>query len=227
MRERPARLAASIVAFAALAWTGSASAQVRSPRRADDGVYGRFHSDLAISLGLNGGVVLGEPVLAMTRPSAAILSVSAEVRVRVLDSAGIVLAPEWRPEGSSRLFAGVDLRPGFLTRFLYGISADDRYIDLFVDSIGVDLGAVVFAPNGRVGFAFAVGFGCEIPLYVPEDLSGAFALRLGARWVGAGTNDEWGPSQHVDDWTLSAGLLVRFHANAGIASWEPSRYRPD
>jgi hypothetical protein len=219
------RALALLVVLAAFFVSSSASAQTRSQRRADDGVYGRFRTDLAISLGVNGGVVLGEPVLAMTRPSDPILSISAEVRLRVLDSAGIVLAPEWRPEGSSRLFAGVDLRPGFLTRFLYGISADDRYIDLFIDSIGVDLGAVVFAPNGRVGFAFAVGFGCEIPLYVPEDLSGAFALRLGARWVGAGSNDEWGPLQHVDDWTLSAGLVVRFHVNAGIASWEPSRYR--
>ena len=206
-------------------WSASGLAQVRATRRADDGVYGRFHSDLAISVGLHGGAALGDPVLASTRPSDAILSMSADLRLRVLDSAGIVMAPEWRPEGSSRLFAGIDVRPGFLARFLYGVSARDRYVDLFIDSIGADIGAVVFAPNGRVSLAFAVGFGCEIPLWVPEDLSGAFALRLGARWVGAGSNDVFGPAQHVDDWTVSAGLLIRFHANVGIASWEPSRYR--
>jgi len=201
-----------------------ASAQVRAPRRADDGVYGRFSSDLAISFGVHGGAVLGDPVLANTRPTDAILSVSADVRLRVLDSAGIVIAPEWRPNGSSRLFAGIDVRPGFFTRFLYSLTARDRYVDLFFDSIGADIGAVVFAPNGRVSFAFSVGFGCEIPLWVPEDLTGAFALRLGARWVGAGANDVFGPAQHVDDWTVSAGLLIRFSVNAGIASWEPSRY---
>lgn len=224
--EMPMRRSLALLGALALTlWSSLATAQVRAPHRADDGVYGRFYSDLAFSVGVHGGVVLGDPVLANTRPSDAILSVSADIRFRVLDSAGIVLAPEWRPEGSSRLFAGVDVRPGFLTRFLYNITARDRYVDLFIDSIGADIGAVVFAPNGRVSFAFAVGFGCEIPLWVPEDLSGAFALRLGARWVGAGANDVFGPAQHVDDWTVSAGLLVRFEANVGIASWEPSRYR--
>jgi len=202
-----------------------ARAQVRTERAFDDGVWGRFGSDLVLSVGANAGVGLGDPVVTARGASDPIFALDAELRLRVIDTAGIVVAPEWRPEGASRLIVGLDLRPVFLARFLFGATTGDRYADLFFDSIGVDLGATVFAPDGRVAVAWAVGFGADIPLWVPPEITGAIALRLAARWTGAGTAYVWGPNQPVDDWTLHAGLLIRFHANVGVGSWEPERYR--
>lgn len=210
---------ASVVAPAPLA------AQVRTERASDDGVWGRFGSDLVLSVGANAGVGLGDPVALARSSSDPIFVLDAELRLRVIDTAGIVVAPEWRPEGASRLVVALDLRPVFLVRFLLGASTGDRYADLFFDSIGVELGATVFAPDGRVAVAWAVGFGADVPLWVPPEITGAVALRIAARWTGAGSADVWGPNRAVDDWTLHAGLLVRFHANVGLASWEPDRYR--
>jgi hypothetical protein len=204
---------------------GAAHAQVRTDRASDDGVWGRFGSDLVLSVGANAGVGLGDPSLLARGSSAAAFSLDVELRLRVMDTAGVVVAPEWRPDGASRLVAAIDLRPVFLARFLFGATSGDRYWDLFFDSFGVELGATIFAPEGRVAVAWTVGFGCDVPLWVPPEITGALALRLGARWTGGGTADVWGPNRSVDDWTIHAGLLVRFHANVGLATWEPDRYR--
>lgn len=209
----------SLATLAVLGSAASASAQVRSQRANDDGVYGRFANDLVFSIGANGGIGLGDPTT-----NDAALAVQGELRLRVLDSAGLVLAPEWRPNGTSRFVAVVDLRPMFLTRLYFGLATGDRYLDLLVDSIGLELGAAIEAPLGDAIAAFSLGFGAEVPLWIPESNSGALALRLGARWVGAGLRYAGGSAEPMDDWTLSAGLLVRFHASVGIASWEPSSY---
>jgi len=214
-----------LLATIALALSATAHAQVRTEHASDDGVWGRFGSDLVLSVGANAGVGLGDPSLLARGSSAAAFSLDVELRLRVIDTAGIVIAPAWRPDGASRLVAAIDLRPVFLARFLFGATSGDRYWDLFFDSFGVELGATIFAPEGRVAVAWAVGFGCDIPLWVPPEVTGAVALRLGARWTGGGTADVWGPNRSVDDWTIHAGLLVRFHANVGLATWEPDRYR--
>ncbi|GAB4212655.1 MAG: hypothetical protein OHK0013_35670 [Sandaracinaceae bacterium] len=215
----------ALATLAVLGLPAAAAAQVHTQRANDDGVYGRFGSDLVLSLGVNAGVSLGDPALAARASDAPTLAIDAELRARILDSAGVVIAPQWRPDGASRLIAALDIRPVFLARFLLGASTGDRYVDLFFDSLGVELGATVFAPDGRVAVAFAVGFGAEIPLWAPPETTGAVAIRLGARWTGAGSADVWGPQRAVDDWTIHAGILVRFHANVGLARWEPDRYR--
>ncbi len=227
MRHAPSRITCSTLLALAIVGVvaASAHAQVRTERPSDDGVWGRFGSDLVLSVGANAGVGLGDPVVLARGASDPVLSLDLELRLRVIDTAGIVVAPEWRPDGASRLVAAIDLRPVFLARFLFGATTSDRYRDLFFDSLGVELGATIFAPDGRVAVAWAVGFGCEVPLWVPPEITGALALRLGARWTGAGSADVWGPNRSVDDWTLHGGLLVRFHANVGIARWEPTRYR--
>lgn len=223
--RRPGRSVSFFLALVLASLLASpASAQVRTERASDDGVWGRLGSDLVLSVGVNAGVGLGDPVLSARGSSDPTFSLDLELRLRVIDTAGIVIAPEWRPEGASRLIVAVDLRPVFLARFLFGATSGDRYVDLFLDSIGVDLGATIFAPDGRVAVAWAIGFGADVPLWVPPEITGALALRLSARWTGAGTADVWGPNRAVDDWTIHAGLLVRFHANVGLATWEPPRY---
>jgi hypothetical protein len=81
--------------------------------RADhaDGLYGRFDGDLTLSATAGGGVVLGSD------DKAAALG---ELRLRYLETAGLVVGVEWRPEGGERLIAGMDLRPVFLWHFLTG-----------------------------------------------------------------------------------------------------------
>ena len=216
--------------FAATALSSAAAAlpvraQVRTERPHDDGVWGRFGSDLVLAIGANAGAGLGDPSLLARGSNAATFALDVELRLRVIDTAGVLLAPEWRPDGASRLVAAVDLRPVFLARFLFGATSGDRYWDLLFDSLGGKLGATIFAPEGRVAVAWAIGFGCDVPLWVPPEITGAIALRLGGRWTGGGTADVWGPNRSVDDWTLHAGLLVRFHANVGLGRWEPERYR--
>lgn len=203
---------------------GDGRAQVRTEQPNDDGVWGRFGSDLVLSIGANAGAGLGDPVARARGIAHPIFASDVEMRVRVIDTAGLVVAPEWRPEGTSRLVVAADLRPVFLTRFVLGLTSHDRYVDLLFDSLGVEIGAVIFAPDGRVAAAWTVGFGLDVPLWIPPEVTGAVALRLGARWTGAGSADVWGPNRAVDDWTLHAGLLVRFHAEVGLASWEPARY---
>lgn len=215
---------AAVVSLVGVAST--AHAQVRAARPSDDGVWGRFGSDVVASLGASAGVALGDP-LARERSAAPepTFALDLEFRVRIVDSAGIVLAPEWRPEGASRFGIALDVRPVFLTRFLFGGTTRDRYWDLLFDSIGVELGMSVLAPDGRVGVAWLLGLGLELPLYVPEAITGAVALRLAARYTSAGPRDAWGPGNGVDEWSLLGGLLVRFHASVGLANWEPPRYR--
>lgn len=225
MRLASSTLASALLLATTLGVAASASAQVRSARAHDDGVWGRFGSDLVFSVGADAGASLGDPAVNARGGDEPAFALDVELRLRVLDSAGIVLRPEWRPEGASRFGVALDVRPVFLTRFLFGGSTDDRYWDLFLDSIGVDLGIATLAPAGRVGFAWVLGLGLDVPLYVPEEVTGALALRLSARYSAASARDAWSPGVGLDEWTIAAGLLVRFHANVGIASWEPTRYR--
>ena len=52
-----------------------------------------------------------------------------DLRARYLDTAGVVVAPEWRPGGRSRVVFGVDVRPLFPARFLIDASGVLRYAE--------------------------------------------------------------------------------------------------
>ena len=195
--------------------TRTASAQQR------DGAYGRLDGDVALSVGVNGGVVLDDRVHPSVTGSA-----SLELRARILDSGGLFAAGEWRPEGDSRVIVGVDLRPLFLGRFLLGLESGFQWFDLLLDSIGIDVGAAIGPFDRDVGAGVAIGFGLDVPLYLPERTSGGVFLRLGARYVTASALDQAAPRGGTTDWVFLAGLDVRAFVQTGLASWEPPRYRP-
>jgi hypothetical protein len=193
----------------------------RAHAQQGDGAYGRLDGDLALSAGVNGGVVIDDRV--HPAPTG---SVSLELRARILDSGGLFAAGEWRPEGDSRVIVGVDVRPFFLPRFLLGLESGFQWFDLLLDSIGVDIGAAMGPFDHDAGVGLAIGFGLDVPLFLPERTSGGVFLHLGARYVTASAFDQVAPLGGTTDWVLLAGLDVRAFVATGLATWEPPRYRP-
>lgn len=206
----------ALLSLAALLALGPARA------RADEGdtVYGRLDGDLALSAGIGGGVAfldrIGPDVTGTT---------TIELRARLVDTGGLLIAPEWRPEGDSRLVIALDLRPLFLVRFLSNLQSGDRWVDLLVDSIGIDLGVAIGPLSSDVGLATALGLGVDVPLFLPDGVHGGLFLHLGARWVGALATDQLAPPGGTQDVIAIAVLTVRGMADLGIARWEPARYR--
>ncbi len=191
-----------------------------SAARAEDApaVHGRLDHDLVLSGALGGGVAWGDRVHPAPTGAA-----SLELRARVLDMAGVVVAGEWRPEGDSRLVVAADLRPLFLARWLLGASLHREFADLLLDSLGLELGAAFGPFDGGFGVALAIGFGLDVPLYVGPHADGLF-LRLAARHVTAGAGDQAAPRGGTSDWFLGAAIGGRFSVPSGIAEWEPARY---
>jgi hypothetical protein len=186
-----------------------------------DGAYGRLDHDLALSAGISGGAVTNDRV-----HPAWTGSTSLELRARILDSGGVFAIGEWRPEGDSRVIVGVDVRPLFLPRFLLGAQTGSQWLDLLIDSIGLDLGAAIGPFDAAAGAALAIGFGLDVPLFLPADTSGGIFLRLGARYVTASALDQAAPHGGTTDWVLLAGLDVRALVTTGLPRLENPRYRP-
>jgi len=190
-----------------------------------DGLYDRFDRDLTIAADLGGGAVLDgvDPRGTLT----------ADLRFRIIDTAGPAIGLRWGPDGGSghgHLFVGVELRPFFPALFLLDLSTGHEWLDLFVQSFGLELGAALFAFDDDFGVGFAVGVSLSIPLLLPSKTRGAFqsiALRLGARRVDATAAFQGTPVVDRSEWTVSAALSFAFAARLGSASWEPPRYRLD
>lgn len=196
-------------------------APVLARAQAGDGVYGRLDGDLALSAGINGGAVTNDRVHHEWTGS-----VSLELRARILDSGGLFAIGEWRPEGDSRAIVGVDIRPLFLPRFLLGLETGSQWVDLLIDSIGLDLGAAMGPFDRDAGVGLAIGFGLDVPLYLPERTSGGVFLRLGARYVTASALDQAAPRFGTTDWVLLAGLDFRALVATDLPRWQGPRYRP-
>lgn len=204
----------SAVAFASFV----ALLVVVSPAGAQDqdGAYGRLEGDLTFDLALGGGATFEGDLVSGAS--------TLEARARYLDGAGLMLGGEVRPEGASRLLIMADVRPIFLARFLLGGSLRDRWLDLVIDSIGIDVGVALVPLDERVGAALAVGFGLDLPLvFFGEGVEG-LALRLYGRHVASLATDRLGPDAPQNDWIAGGAIVLRLQARAGIASWEPRRY---
>lgn len=192
-----------------------------SARAQGDGAYGRLQGDLIFDVALGGGAgFVDEPMTGTTVEGLATL----DLRARYLDMAGIHAGLEWRPEGASRVLLGVDLRPLFLPRFFLGAIVGDRWWDLMIDSIGLDLGVALAPLDETIGIALQVGFGLELPLAFLSDGVDLLALRLWGRHVAALATDRYGPDGGIQDWMAGAALVLRLQSRLGAASWEPRRY---
>jgi hypothetical protein len=146
-----------------------------------DTSYGRIEGDLSGSLGV--GATFGP-----SGPRAA-----ADLRLRYLWTAGVFATYEDGPLiGSSseprRAFAtGIELRPLFLARWLQGFETGNGYLDLTIDSLGFELGAVFAEPVGRSFGSrpgLQAGIGLQIPV-IPHASGPVIGLHGGARWSDA------------------------------------------
>lgn len=180
-----------------------------------DGAYGRLANDLTLEAAIGGGAAFVDEAV----EGAGTL----ELRARYLDMAGVLLGGELREEGS-RLIVAADVRPLFLARFLTSLSFGDRFWDVLVDSIGIDLGLAVVPLGQGVGAALAVGFGVDVPLVFFGDGYEGLSLRLAGRHVAALPTDRFGPEGGVNDWLAMAALVFRGALSTGLPSWEPPRY---
>lgn len=146
-----------------------------------DPSYGRVAGDLTLIAGLGGTVASSGP------------RAEGELRVRYLETVGIFGSYEDGPLVSSgadprRVVAtGLELRPLFLFRWLRGHESRRAWLDLAIDSFGLELGAAWRQP-GSTGFAsqpaMQAGLGLELPLL--GDATGPWlGLHGGGRWSDA------------------------------------------
>ena len=185
----PADAHRAVVATASAAVMGflSAHAGAADPSRTrttdgnEDTSYGRIQGDLAI--------VGGAGITVAPRGPRGTF----DARVRYLETIGFFASYEDAAllgSGSdpARVFsAGLELRPLFLGRWLTGNETGLGRVDLMLDSIGVELGAVFAQP---VGLSFTArpgaqaGLGFEIPL-LAEATGPWIAFHGGLRWSDA------------------------------------------
>ncbi len=154
------------------------SAERTASAQDDDPSHGRIDGDVTVAVGI-GGVV--------TERGA---SAEGEIRLRYLDTAGAFVAYEegalFDPSaGPQRLLAtGLELRPLFLGRWLKGYETPSARLDLALDSLGLELGAV-FAqrPGGPFGSELGVQIGLGVELSVFEQATGPWiGIHGGVRW---------------------------------------------
>lgn len=147
-----------------------------STTRADDGLYGRFDGDLALSaeVGVSEAFVGGDERGELVRGRVTALYLwSAGAYLDYGDGLGIERQPLARA-----LSGGLQLRPLFLGRFARDLEQGPALLDLFIDAIHIDLGLYQHWLGPRASYAFdgttrtseagvEWGFGVELPL-VPQ-----------------------------------------------------------
>jgi len=166
----------SFIALAAILVTTTAHAADRK-----DGSHGRVDGDLAVEAGV--GASFGP-----RSPRAAV-----DARFRYLSMTGIFVTYEdgrlfgTRAEPKRALATGLELRPLFLARWFTGHYTGSPHLDLAIDSLGLELGAVFLQPeNGKFGSkpGLQAGLAFEVPLF-PSATGPFIAVHAGARWSDA------------------------------------------
>jgi len=141
-----------------------------------DTSYGRLDGDSAIAVALGAAIdVRG-------------VRGAVDLRYRYLQSAGIFVTYEEGfgagAEPVRLVVAGLELRPLFLARFLQGKELGLPRLDLFLDSLALELGTFVGQPalggfGDSAGLSFALGL--EFPL-LPHPSGPMIAVRAALRW---------------------------------------------
>ncbi len=181
---------------------GDESASSRTPADASDASYGRFDGDVALAGAA--GMTVGP-----RGPRA-----SADLRFRYLQTAGLFATYEDGPligspsEPKRALAFGVELRPLFLARWATGRELGIGHLDLLIDSLGLELGALFAQPEGaRFGGrpGLSAGLGVELPFFGRAS-SPFIGLHGGARWSDAALSG--GPLGGPGDRALYATLSI-------------------
>lgn len=194
----------------------SLASRVAADGGAGDGLYGRFDGDVWLSVAVGAGGVIGGGT---TRNAGTL-----ELRARYLDSLG----PFAFAEGDGlfgdgtmwRIGGGLELRPLFLARFLTNNSFGYEWLDVLVDSFGLELGVVALSPDERARAALVLGTALEVPLV----LGGwRISLRVGARW----THADHFRSGVQNDVAVLGALAVSAPVQTGLAPREGPRAWPE
>jgi hypothetical protein len=194
-------------ALCLLVAVASLPARVFADARPDDGLYGRFGGDLWLGAALGGGVALGPPG---GPRDAGVLELRAQ-------GSGVVGGdPAWQ------LGAGVEIRPLFLARFLTARSLGNAWLDVLLDSLGLEVGVAAYALESRARAALVVGGGLEIPLFLGAP---RVSLRLGARLVHADADGQGVAPAVRNEVSVLAALVVAAPVDAGLAGREGPRAR--
>ena len=159
---------------------------------AKDGAHGRVDGDMAVEIGAGGDFGPRAPRAVF------------DLRFRYLSMAGVFGAYEWE----RALATGIELRPLFLAKWFTGRYSGNAYLDLALDSIGLELGAAFLQPNGRhleSKPGLQVGLGFEIPVF-PNATGPFVALHGGVRWSEQALSA--GPLVTPDDRSLFLNVVV-------------------
>ncbi|MDB4943404.1 MAG: hypothetical protein JWP97_2938 [Labilithrix sp.] len=148
---------------------------------APDTSYERLEGDLSVAGAV--GATFGPRA-----PRAAL-----DLRLRYLWTAGIFVTYDDGPllgsaaEPRRALAIGAELRPLFLARWLQGKETGHPRLDLAIDSLGLELGAVFQQPAGESFGSkpgLQAGLGLTIPFF-PRASGLVIGLHGGARWSNA------------------------------------------
>ncbi len=125
-----------------------------------DTSYGRFDGGVSLAAGLGASISASGP------------RVAADTRIRYIDTVGVFFTYEAglgvpdRAAQSHILAAGIELRPLFLSRWALGLDYGSRYVDLFIDSLAVEMAPYWVIGNARnslqPGFQTSIGFGLPL-----------------------------------------------------------------
>jgi hypothetical protein len=165
-RRLSSLLPSSSVLFATAAMSCAVLAAPRAARA--DGAYGRLSGDVSLQ-GSVGATVGHGPAGSAMVSALYLVSVGpyAQTELALTD------AGRFADRGNHRLRSvstGVELRPLFLPRFLSALETGRSFRDLFLDSLGLHLGARFYP--GSQQRAFEVGGVADIPL--GDTFAGAF-----------------------------------------------------
>jgi hypothetical protein len=144
-----------------------------------DSTYGRISGDVCLAAGAGAAIA--------SRGARA----EGELRVRYLEVVGAFASYEDAILSSASsdprrvLSGGFELRPLFLYRWLRGLETQRGYVDLTIDSVGLELGAFLSAPRTSPGDfrpGVQLGLGLEVP--VQARATGLWVgLHGGVRWA--------------------------------------------
>lgn len=174
-----------------------------------DGAYGRLRGDLALSVEALGGAA---------DTGAWSGAASFAVRARALDMVGVALGYDRAAAGArfDHAFVAVDFRPAFFARLAFDLEHGPGWLDLFVDSIGLELGAAWLRPGagGASGAGFVVGGGADLPVYIGD--RSAWSIRVATRYIAAKPWDAQGTGRDDSAVELLAGVVFRTMVSAGL-----------
>jgi hypothetical protein len=163
-----------------------------------DGVYGRLRGDA------DTGAWSGAASFAL--------------RARALDMVGVVLGYDRALSGPrfDYAFAAVDFRPAFFARWSLNLEHGPGWLDLFLDSIGLELGAAWVRPGSTdaTGVGFVIGGGADLPIYIGD--RSVWSLRLAARHLSAKPWYAQGTGRDDSAVEVLAGVVFRTMVGAGL-----------